>query len=123
MRTLSTDAAAAAIGVSRKMLDNVIAREARPLIGAGRRGRSRRIPADVLERIAIALILNRDLGVGIAAGIALAKRILSAPNTPVSAGALTALSFDTKRFHDALERSIEEALESVAERTRGRPKH
>jgi hypothetical protein len=121
MKTLSTDSAAVALGVYRKTLDNMLAREGRSLIGVGRRGRSRRIPIGVLERIAIALILGRDLGVTIAKGIELAESIIGSPGSPVRVGSLATIDFDLARLRDALEASVTEALESVAEPTRGRP--
>jgi hypothetical protein len=122
MKTLSTNASATAIGVDRKTLDNLLAREGRLLIGAGSRGRSRRISIDVLERIAVALILNRDLGVSIAKGLALAEEIVGSPSSQVNVGLLSTLTFDLPRLRKVLERSIDEALEGVAERTRGRPR-
>ena len=121
MRTLSTDTSAAALGVDRKMLDNMLAREARSLVPNGRRGRSRLISIDVLERMAIALVLQRDLGVGIATGLELAARILESPSHSTNIGSLGALTFDAARLRAALEHSVSEALESVAERPRGRP--
>ena len=122
MRILSTDVAAVALGVDRKTLDNVLAREGRSLLAPGSRGRRRRIPFEALERVAVALILNRDLGVGIAKGLELAERIAESPALPVSVGSLSALAFDLPRLRHALELSVSEALESVAERTRGRPR-
>jgi len=121
MKILSTDTSAAALGIDRKTLDNMLAREGRSLIGAGSRGRSRRISVDALERIAVALILNRDLGVSIAKGLALAEQVVGSPSSQVIVGSLSTLTFDLPRLRKALERSIDEALESVAERTRGRP--
>jgi len=121
MKTLSTNASASALGVDRKTLDNVLARDGRSLIAEGSRGRSRRISIDVLERIAVALILNRDLGVSIAKGLALAEQVIGSPSSPVIVGSLSTLTFDLPRLRKALERSIDEALESVAERIRGRP--
>jgi hypothetical protein len=122
MITLSTHASAVALGIDRKSLDNILAREARPLMGIGRRGRSRRVPAEVLERVAIALILKRDLGVTLARGLRIAERVLGSPSSSVTVGSLSTLSFDVPRLRQALELSIGEALESVAERTRGRPR-
>ncbi|MFI5244191.1 MAG: hypothetical protein ACHQQR_03120 [Gemmatimonadales bacterium] len=122
MRTLSTDVSATALGVDRKILDNVLAREGRSLIGAGSRGRRRRISVETLERVAIALILNRDVGVSIAKGLELAERVLEAPGTPLTLGPLSSLAFDVPSLRGALESSIVEALESVAEPTRGRPR-
>ena len=121
MKTLSTDAAAAAVGVDRKTLDNLLAREGRSLLENGSRGRSRRIPVDALLIIAIAFILNRDLSTGLARAIELARLIITGRN-PVAAGSLTSITFDVERLRRALEISMDEALESVAERTRGRPR-
>jgi hypothetical protein len=121
MRKLSTDTSAAALGIDKKALDNILAREARPLVPNGSRGKSRRISIDVLERIAIALVLQRDLGVGIAMGLDLAGRILKSPSRSTAIGSLGSLTFDAARLRAALEHSVNEALESVPERTRGRP--
>ena len=121
MRTLSTASAAVAIGVDRKILDNILARECRSIILTGRRGRSRQIPVAVLERIAVAFILNRDLGVSIARGLEIAKQLADAPSTSVAVGSLGELKFDLKRLRQTLELSIDDALESVAEPIRGRP--
>ena len=122
MRTLSTDVSAAALGVDRKTLDNVLAREGRYLIGIGSRGRRRRIPIPALEAVAIALILNRDIGVSVAKGLELAGRVLDSPDSPVKMGSLSALMFDLSRLRKTLEFSVADALESVAERSRGRPR-
>jgi hypothetical protein len=120
MKTLSTHAGAAALGIDRKTFDNILAREARHLVRAGRRGRSRRIPVQVLERIAIALILNRDVGIAIGKALEVAEKIVGTPTADIELGSLTTLTFDVTRLRLALERSIGEALESVAEPTRGR---
>ncbi len=122
MKTLSTDVAAAALGVDRKTLDNLLAREGRSLLGIGARGRRRRIPVEVLEVTAIAMILNRDLGVTVAKGLELAALIVAAPASTVPLGSLGTLAFDLTLLRQALELSITEALESTAEPTRGRPR-
>jgi hypothetical protein len=122
MKTLSTDTSAATLGVDRKTLDNVLAREARLLITKGSRGRSRRISIDLLHQIALAMVLNRDLGVSMQTGLELASRILQSPSHSVSVGSLGTLTFDALRLRKALELSVDEALESVPERPRGRPR-
>ncbi|MFI5233168.1 MAG: hypothetical protein ACHQSE_11735 [Gemmatimonadales bacterium] len=104
------------------MLDNALAREARSLFLTGRRGRSRQIPVAALEQIAVAFVLNRDLGVSVAKGIELAQLILASPSAPVAIGSLGALTFDVSRLRRTLELAIDEALESVAEPARGRPR-
>ena len=122
MKTLSTVAAAAALGVDKKALDNVLAREARSFVLTGNRGRNRRIPVAALERIAVAFVLNRDLGVSLAKGIELAESIISSVGSPIRVGSLGALTFDIARLRRTLERAVDEALESVAEPRRGRPR-
>ena len=122
MKTLSTAAAAIALGVSRKTLDNALAREARSLVSAGRRGRSRRVSITALEQIAVAFVLNRDLGVGVARGLELAKVFLERVSQPVPVGSLCAVTFDVARLRHALALAVDEVLESVAEPERGRPR-
>lgn len=122
MKTLSTHAAAAALGVDRKTLDNILAREARHLLRAGSRGRSRRIPIPALERIAVALILNHDVGITITRALEIAEKVVGASAGEVAVGSFAAIAFDIVRLRAVFERSVNEALESVAERTRGRPR-
>jgi len=122
MRSLSTDTSAAALGVDRKTLDNLLSREAKSLVPNGSRGRSRRISIAVLERLAITLVLQRDLGVGVAMGLDLAARILESASNSTNIGTLGTLRFDAGRLRKALEHSVDEALESVPERPRGRPR-
>lgn len=122
MRTLSTASAAVALGIDKKTLDNIVARDCRSIILTGRRGRSRQIPVAALERIAVAFILNRDLGVSFARGIELAELIFNAPFSAVSIGSLGTLTFDVSRLRRTLELAIDEALEAVAEPARGRPR-
>jgi len=121
MKTLSTHTAAAALGVEKKTLDNILAREARPFFRSGSRGRSRRIPISVIERIAVALILNRDLGTPVARGLELAKNLIDENSSQTAAGPLTTVAFDVGRLRKTLERSVDDALESMAEPIRGRP--
>jgi hypothetical protein len=122
MKTLSTVSAAAALGVDRKTLDNVLAREARSLVSTGNRGRSRRIPVAALEQIAVAFVLNRDFGVSLAKGIELAAPIIRSSGSPIPVGSLGMLSFDVAQLRRTLEQAVDEALESVAEPVRGRPR-
>jgi hypothetical protein len=119
---LTTRAAALALGVERKVLDNILAREARAFVDAGSRGRSRRIDFEALERIAIALILGRDLGVPLTRGLELAEEIMRTPgNLELAIGTLTTLRFDTERLHRALEAATADALEEYVPPRRGRP--
>jgi len=122
MKTLSTVTAASALGINRKTLDNALAREAKSFVIGGRQGRSRRIPVAALEHVAVAFVLNRDLGVSLAKGLELAGHILNAAGAPVAVGSLGALTFDVARLRQTLAQAVDEALESVAEPARGRPR-
>jgi hypothetical protein len=122
MRTFSTDTSAAALGISRKALDNILSREGRGLLARGRQGRSRRIQIDALERITVALILKRDLGVGITRGLQLAAALLVAPGGQAAVGVLGTLTLDVPRLRRTLEIAVDDALEGVAPKLRGRPR-
>jgi hypothetical protein len=121
MITLSTNTSAVALGVELKVLDNILAREGRVLVGPGKRGKSRRITIAALERIAIALILNRDLGVSIARGLELASELLEAPAGTALVGSLGTLRFNVADLRRHLELAVSEALEAVGPALRGRP--
>jgi hypothetical protein len=119
--TVSTRTAATALGIAPKLLDNVLSREARSLVSPGRQGRERRIAFAALERIAVALILNRDLGVSVARGLELAEQLLREPQgRELSLGSLTTLRFDTAHLRRALESAILEAVDEVVPPRRGR---
>jgi hypothetical protein len=123
LKTLSTAAAATALGIDRKSLDNIFAREARYLLTPGARGRSRRIPISALERAAVALILSRDVGITIKRALDVAEKILDASGGRIELGPLATIVFDVSQFRIALQQSVYDALESVAEAPRGRPRH
>lgn len=122
LRSLSSGAAARVLGIDDKLLDNILARQARPLLRAGRRGKGRRIEFATLERLAVALILNRDVDIPVARGLQLAEEILRSPHeVRLSVGPLTTLRFDIAQLHRALEAAIAETLEEFVPPQRGRP--
>lgn len=120
MRNLSTATSAEALGVAPKALDNLLTREARRLLPRGRRGRARRIPLPVVERVAVALILRRDLGVSHSRGLELAGELL-ASSGEVLIGSLGTLRFDVSRLRVALQSALADAAEEVVVPRRGRP--
>ena len=121
MQKITTATAAIALGVERKSLDNILTREARHLVPAGRQGRSRRLPMATLETLAIALVLNRDLKIPVAVGIELAESLRSSPNQEIGIGRLGKLQFDIAGLRPSLSAAIAEAIEEVHPRRRGRP--
>jgi hypothetical protein len=121
MRTFSTATAAHALGVDRKVLDNMLTREAKGLVGVGRRGKDRRISFRVLEQLALALLLKRDLGVSLARGLELAGSIAQSPTGEIAVGSLGVLRYEHSGLRSPLEAALADALEEVAPPRRGRP--
>jgi hypothetical protein len=121
MRTFSTATAAHALGVDRKVLDNLLTREAKALVGTGRRGKDRRISFSVLEQLALALLLKRDLGVSLARGLELAAAISQSPTGEIAVGLLGTLRYEHSGLRSPLEAALTDALEEVAPPRRGRP--
>ncbi|MBI1809416.1 MAG: hypothetical protein HYR75_05905 [Gemmatimonadetes bacterium] len=117
---LTTSTAAAALGVPVKTLDNVLTRRPRALAPAGRRGRRRQLSFQALEHVAIALLLQRDLGTPIETALRLA-RALVAGDGHHAIGSIGVLRLDLARLRASLERSVAVALEETALPRRGRP--
>jgi len=114
-------AAAHALGISRKSLDNILAREARGFFPSRRRGRSRRLSFAQLEQLAVTLILARDLRIPIARAFAIASEIVRSPSGEPTIGSLASIRFDRASLRGPLEAALAVALEEVAPRRRGRP--
>ena len=114
--------AAAAIGISLKRLDNILVGPGRQLIARGRRGCARVILLQDVELVAIALLLQRDLGCGVADGIHLASRLIAAPEGRVPVGALGLLAFDVGRLRSIVRGALDDALAEFPRPTRGRPR-
>lgn len=122
LRNLSTGAAAAVLGVDRKVLDNILTKEASSLLAKGARGRSRKIDFPTLRLVAIALIIVRDVGVSVARGLQLAEQVgVGQEAGSVSLGSLMSLHFDVGQFERALELAVADAMEEYMPRRRGRP--
>ena len=66
---ITTAAAAAALDLDLKSIDNILSREGKHLIRRGKQGVRRRIDDDALAPIAIAIVLKRELGVRDAAQV------------------------------------------------------
>ena len=121
IRTVSTYVAADALGIDHKLLDNILAGAATPIVPPGRRGRSRQIRFETIEIVAVALILQRDLGVPIAKGIRAGRSLVQAHGHTIPIGSLGAIHFDLDRLRAAIEQALVEALEHFIPARRGRP--
>lgn len=119
MRAYSVDAAALALGVQRKFLDNLLSHHALPGCTGGRQGVRRRIGRDGIVRLAIAVALARELGMPLARAIELAGR-LHADHSAKPAPALR-LTVDLPALERDLDARLALAVESAREPRRGRP--
>ena len=119
----STMEAADALGISSKRLDNILTGPARPLIPPGINGRSRTIQLVVIEIIAIALLLERDLGISMSRGLTLASEFIREPTTDIAIGSLGSLHFDVARLKSILQNALNDVLDGQSRPKRGRPSH
>jgi hypothetical protein len=119
---ITTATASATLGVDLKTLDNILSREGKHLIRAGKQGRRRRIDAGTLEPIAIAIVLQRELGVPLARGLQLSGQIAADPSGQLAIGRLGTLSIDVRALRSHLKLALADVLEQTDIPTRGRPR-
>ena len=117
----STVEAAFALGTTPKLLDNLLAREAKHLIVSGRQGRSRKIDEQVLEVLAVALLIRRDLSVPVGKSIDLASVIVTSGSFQASVGGLAVLRFDLAALRQVLKQALSDAVADQSPIRRGRP--
>jgi len=119
--TYSTVEAAYALGTTSKLLDNLLAREAKHLFATGRQGRSREIDEHVLEVLAVALLIRRDLSVPVRKSIDLASAIVASGSFRASVGTLAVLRFDLVALRRVLKQALSDAVAGRPPIRRGRP--
>ena len=118
---MTTAQLAEVIGVDVRQLDNAIAVAARDVIPPGRRGRSRVIPDDVAELLAIAFVLRRDLGAGLRQAVGFARRLQTAEGRALQLGTLTTLTLDLSRLREVLRAATADVIAASPPARRGRP--
>ncbi len=117
----STLDVAIAIGVDHRRLDNLITRYCRDTVPAGRRGSSRKISDAIVERLAVALLLNRDLRIPFDRGWLLSQQISAAKEGRAHFGALGTLEFDLPRLRTVVRQALADAVQDRQPVRRGRP--
>ena len=129
MRAFTVDVAAAALGVDRKFLDNLLSRHrlGDPPPPGGPEGRDRpprrqglrrRLTSGAVLHAAVAIALSRELGIPHAVAVRLAASL--AADGRVVRGALT-VTIDRAALERALAQRLAIAMEGVREPRRGRP--
>ncbi len=118
MRAVTVTTAAAAFGVDRKTIDNILARLDRDGSDRGRQGVERRIPVSALPALRLTAELMAEFRMPVRSAHALAVELLSREETlrgPVR------LSVDRGALSRELDQRLSLAIESVVRRPRGRP--
>lgn len=127
MRAYTVDAAAFALDVSLKWLDNILSHHDVPGIAHGRQGIQRRIPVDSLLVIALARTVHQQLGTPLRRALQLAELVINAADGDIVVGSADTLpgqvrlSVDVTAMRNALESRLREGVEFGAAPRRGRP--
>lgn len=116
----STADAALALGVGEKRLDNILNGPARSLLRPGTQGSARALTEDIITRVAIALLVHRDLSVPLKDGIALAGHLLESDRGEVAVGTLASVRFNIPRLRAVLRQSLADAVQDRIPVRRGR---
>lgn len=122
MASFTTGAAAIALGVEPKWLDNLLSRNHLTCLPRARQGVQRRLPMRALETIAVARDLAAAAPLPYPTAIALAQALLDSPNATLQLGATASLSLDRVALQSYLARSVAHAVEIAPHPPRGRPR-
>jgi hypothetical protein len=113
-------AAAEALGVPTKQVDNILSRNRLPGVEHKRRGVTRRIAPDAVVALRVALEIGDALGLPVPAALGVAHRIIESGGTMrLSPFAHVTVDLDALRA-STIER-LDNAVETVGRRARGRP--
>ena len=123
-RAYSVAAAAFALDVAPKWLDNFLSQHAVPGVVAAERGVARRIPLSALVLVAIARDLQRELGVGLGRGLEAAVRLVGTDDDAsiLPIGEAAVLRVDVAALRRAIEDRLVIAMEILVAPRRGRPR-
>jgi hypothetical protein len=121
MRAYSVAVASLSINAPKKWTDNAISQHNIDGIISTQRGVARRITFPALLTLAIARVLQADLGMSLSGAIRVATGLLSLPDgREMHVGPLT-ISMDIAAARRALEMRLADAMESAPRPRRGRP--
>lgn len=121
MAAFTVVAAALALQVDRKWLENLLSHHQVPGTSPDRQGVRRRLTPQVLLPIAVAILLIRQLGMPIAKALALASRICESPEAECAPASGLVVRVDVVSIERSLGRRLREAAEIAVPARRGRP--
>jgi len=119
VRAVTTATAAAAIGLQKKALDNLLGRLDLPEAVSGRQGVERRIPVSLLADLLLTAELSDQLGIPARTAFVLARRLADGS---ISAGPFLRVQADLESIQGEIDRQLEVAIETVVRKPRGRPR-
>ncbi len=117
----STAVAAGALGIAPRELDNLVNRYCRDSVPARRQGSSRAIDGATVERLAVALLLRRDLRIPFERGWSLADALLTDVKHQSAFGSLGTIAFDVPRLRAVVRQALADSVAGEAPARRGRP--
>ena len=123
MRAYDVAAAAEALGVDAKRLDNLLSRHEIPGVRRGRQGVSRRLSPEAIVIIRIALALADTVGVPLDAALRLAARLEKegGEGQAIRIDGDIWIGADVGSLRTETGERLDAAVESVVHRPRGRP--
>lgn len=119
MRAVTSDTAAAVLGVSRRQLDNALSRIGSAAIDIGRQGVSRRIPINRLPVLFVALELTARTGLPVRRSYQVAAALVAREFVP---GPYLRLEVDLDRIRRIIDERLAVAIETTVTPVRGRPR-
>ena len=119
-RAYTVGTVALALDVSPKWLDNILSHHRVPGVVQERQGVSRKVTADGLLQLAIAILLIQDLGIPARSALHIAGTLSAGSGIYRSPSDLN-LSVDVPRLREKLETRLAQAVEIAPVPKRGRP--
>ena len=117
----STVEAALALGTTPKRLDNMLSHKLGLPVNRGRQGRTRVINEMLIEQLAVALLLQRDLGVTLRRAVGIAGQLVASSSHQVGVGMLASLHFDLPALRLVLQSALADVVQDRVPIKRGRP--
>lgn len=121
-RSYDAAAAALALNIPFKWVDNLLSRHRIPGVEQSAQGSTRRLSPAAILRLEVIRLLNEDLGLPVTRAVSFAERLCSAPGGSVAIGhGAGQLMVDLPGIDRRLAARLADAVESAPRRTRGRP--
>jgi len=112
-------AAAEALGVPAKQIDNILSRNTLPGVEHKRRGVSRRIAPEAVVTLAVTLELGDALGLTVPCALGVAKALREHGGV-LDLGSFARISVDLDALHASTIARLDAAVEAIGRRARGR---